>query len=146
MIKVTVSMLQLNGWVAVLIGSFILLDPVAVIDPYGIQANLSAGLMSELRAPGGLLIASGLMIVHCSLNAELFALGLQHSIMVYGGYGSARLVGFVLDGQPPSEILLATGIELVLFGISLMLLQMHRQAFQPAITGQLSKFSLFRRQ
>jgi len=116
--KLTVSLLQLNGWAAVLIGSYIVLDPVTMLAPYGLQSDLSAGLMSELRAPGGLLLICGLMIARCGLNSALHTQGLMLSIAVYGGYGGARLLGFILDGQPPIEILVATTIELVLLVLS----------------------------
>ncbi|MCG8416080.1 MAG: DUF4345 domain-containing protein [Pseudomonadales bacterium] len=118
--KFTVTLLQLNAWVAVLIGSFIVLDPVSMLSAHGLQSDLSAGLMSELRAPGGLLIAAGLLIAYCSLHDNSLEQGLFIAMLVYGGYGSARLIGFLVDGLPPMEILIATTIELVLFGLSLV--------------------------
>lgn len=117
--KLTVSLLHLNGWVAVLIGSFIVMDPISMLSNYGLQSDLSIGLMSELRAPGGLLIASGLLIVRTSLNSKLFDQGLLVSALVYGSYGSVRLLSMLVDGLPPMEILIATTIEIVLFVLSL---------------------------
>ncbi len=118
--KLTVSLLQLNGWVAVLIGSFIVIDPVSMLSNYGLPSDLSTGLMSELRAPGGLLIASGLLIIRYSLNSRLYDQGLLISVLVYGSYGSVRLISMLADGIPPMEILTATAIELLLFGLSLI--------------------------
>lgn len=118
--KTIVTLLHLNGWVAVLIGGFIVLDPVSLLSPYGLQTELSAGLLSELRAPGGLLFACGLLIVRSALNSDYYERGLQTSVLVYGSYGVVRLLAFALDGQPPMEILAATGIELVLCGLSLL--------------------------
>lgn len=119
MSKLVPTLLQLNGWVAALIGSFIMLDPITMLAPYGLQSELTAGLLSELRAPGGLLIGCGLMIVRCSLDSDLYRLGLTTSVLVYGSYGAARLLGFLLDGQPPIEILTAFAIEFVLFTLAL---------------------------
>lgn len=111
MSKFVIAQLHLNGWVAVLIGSFIVLDPVSMFASYGLQNELSAGLLSELRAPGGLLLVCGLMIVFCASRPATVQSGLLLSIMVYGGYGSVRLLAMLIDGLPPVEIQLATAIE-----------------------------------
>lgn len=118
--KVILALLHINGWVAVLIGSLIVLDPVSMLSSYGLQPDLSIGLLSELGAPGGLLIACGLMIIRSTMIQGLLTQGLQLSVMVYGSFGAVRLLGFVLDGQPPTEILIATSIELMLCGLSLL--------------------------
>ena len=70
MSRAAITLLHLNGWVAVLIGSFIVLDPVSMLSSYGLQPAPSTGLLSELRAPGGFLIASGLFIVRCALQRQ----------------------------------------------------------------------------
>lgn len=125
--KLIVSLLHLNGWVAVLIGCFILIDPETMFSSYGLPTDLSAGLMSELRAPGGLLISSGLLIVRNSLTTQRHQRGLQVSILVYGSYGIARLLSISLDGLPPAEILTAMGIELGLVLLSIIALTALRQ-------------------
>ena len=112
------TQLHVNGWVAVLIGSFITLDPASMLAPYGLQSELSAGLLSELRAPGGLLVCSGLVIVSCAVRPGNAHNGLLLSIMVFGGYGAARLLAILIDGLPPTEIQLATAIEVVLCALS----------------------------
>lgn len=116
----TLLLLHINGWTAILIGSLMVIDPVSMLHSYGLQSDLSAGLLSELKAPGGLLIASGLMMIRYSISEALHERGLQTAIMVYGGYGSVRLLGIAVDGMPPFEILVATGIELFLCGVSLI--------------------------
>jgi len=125
--KSIVALLQLNGWVAVLIGSFIVIDPASMLSAYGLQPDLSPALMSELRSPGGLLIACGLTIVRCALAIESYERGLTLSILVYGGYGITRLLSIVVDGEPAIEILLATAIEITLLILSgLTLLKLNR--------------------
>ena len=114
------AQLHVNAWVAVLIGSIIMLDPVSLLAPYGLQADLSTGLLSELRAPGGLLLVSGLVIVFCASRPSTAHSGILLSIMVYGGYGSVRLLAMLLDGLPPAEIQLATAIEVGLCVLSAM--------------------------
>jgi len=116
--KLLISQLHLNGWVAVLIGSFIIMDPVSMLGSYGLQGELSAGLLSELRAPGGLLFICGLVIVACASRPSTVHTGLLLSIMVYGGYGSVRVLAMLIDGLPPLEIQLATAIEVGLAVLS----------------------------
>lgn len=118
--KLIRTQLHLNGWIAALIGSFIVLDPVSMLSSYGLQNEISAGLMSELRAPGGLLLVCGLVIVSCSLRPAAIQNGLLLSAMVYGGYGSVRMLAMLIDGFPAMGIMLATAIELVLFMLSVV--------------------------
>lgn len=134
--RIIKTQLHLNGWVAVLIGSFIILDPVNLLAPYGLQAELSAGLLSELRAPGGLLLASGLVIVFCASRPSTARNGLLLSIMVYGGYGSVRLLAILLDGPPAAEIQLAMAIEAGLCLLSAMSLYKVQFRDGSAFSGQ----------
>lgn len=125
--KLTQVILQINGLVAILIGFTILLDPIAMLTPYGFQASVSTGLLSELRAPGGLLIVCGLMMSRYGFNSGDYRSGLQISIMVYGAYWSARMVGLLLDGSPPIEIWTAATIEFLLFFSSVLLMLKYRK-------------------
>jgi len=118
MSKLVKTQLHVNGWVAVLIGSFIIMDPASMLSSYGLQSELSAGLLSELRAPGGLLLVSGLVIVSCAARPSTVRSGLLLSIMLYGGYGSVRLLAMLLDGLPPVQIQLAAAIEVCLCVLS----------------------------
>ena len=135
MTRLIKSQLHLNGWVAVLIGSFIILDPVSMLTSYGLQSDLSAGLLSELRAPGGLLFVAGLAIVYCALQPARIQNGLLLSVMVFGGYGGVRLLAMVLDGLPPVAIQLATAVEISLCVLSLVSLNSNHLVKQPAYAG-----------
>lgn len=121
--KLTNALLHLNGWVAVLIGVFILLKPIAMLSPYGLQSELSNSLLSELKAPGSLLLVCGLAIVHSAMMPNLRERGLHLSIMVYGSYAAGRLLSTVVDGMPQMEILIALTIEAILCGLSIAALR-----------------------
>ncbi|MFK7864295.1 MAG: DUF4345 domain-containing protein [Pseudohongiellaceae bacterium] len=118
--KLINSLLHLNGWVAVLIGVFIVIEPISMLSPYGLQTELSNSLLSELRAPGGMLIVCGLTIVHSAVVPHFRERGLYLSAMVYGSYAGGRLLSIFLDGIPQIEILSALAIELTLCGLSLV--------------------------
>ena len=138
MTRLIQSILHLNGWVAVLIGSFIVIDPASMLASYGLQSELSAALLSELRAPGGLLIACGLAIVQSTFSADNFQRGLTFSIMVYGSYGGVRVLGIFFDGIPATGILMATAIEFVLCMVSIIALttlQKRRRNLVPTLTS-----------
>lgn len=121
--KLTNALLHLNGWVAVLIGIFVILKPIAMLSPYGLQSELSNSLLSELKAPGGLLLVCGLAIVHSAMIPNLRERGLYLSIMVYGSYAAGRLLSIIVDGFPQMEILIALTIEAMLCGLSIAVLR-----------------------
>ena len=138
MTRLIKSLLHLNGWVAVLIGSFIVINPVSMLASYGLQSDLSAALLSELRAPGGLLIVCGLAIVQSTLSADSMRRGLILSVMLYGSYGSVRVLGIVIDGMPATGILMATAIELILCVVSIITLTISHKRHRnlvPALTS-----------
>ncbi len=121
--KLTNALLHLNGWVAVLIGVFIVLEPISMLSPYGLQSNLSNSLLSELKAPGGLLFVCGLVIVRSAIIPSLRDRGLYLSIMVYGSYAAGRLLSILVDGIPQMEILVTLTIEAMLCGLSIAALR-----------------------
>ncbi len=128
------TLLQLNGWVLVLIGTYIILSPVGMLSPYGLQAELSAGLLSELRAPGALLLSSGLFIIHSAFNSSRHEQGFYLSVLVYGSYASARALGILLDGIPQIEIVAALAVELTLCGLSLAVLRSEKVLSHSAVS------------
>ena len=111
-------LLHINGWVAALIGVFIVVEPVTMLSPYGLQPELSNSLLSELRAPGGLLFFCGLAILYSAFTPNLRERGLYLSVMLYGSYATGRLLSILVDGMPQMEILAALTIESMLCGLS----------------------------
>lgn len=110
-------LLVISGLVALAIGALLVLDPVAFHATNAIDLGGNVDLLSEVRAPGGALIASGLLMI---VGAGATRLALPASLLgavVYLGYGFARVVGLVVDGTPSSGLVTAMVIELVLGGM-----------------------------
>ena len=79
-------------------------------------------LLSEIRAPGGLLATSALLILIGVFRQNLRSIALILTVLIYGSFGFSRLVSLVLDGIPSNSLLTATVIELVMAAIVLGML------------------------
>ncbi|MEO0537701.1 MAG: DUF4345 domain-containing protein [Cyanobacteria bacterium P01_A01_bin.123] len=119
------------------IGSTILLVPHAFYASDGIMLGNDPSLLSEIRAPGGLLASSGLLIFLGAFRAHLRSLSITLSVLVYGAFGLSRLVGFTLDGSPSNNLVMATGVELTVAAIGLVIL-----CRQPGADSTVSAYKL----
>lgn len=104
------------------IGGTILLVPHTFYASDGIVLGNDPSLLSEIRAPGGLLASNGLLILLGAFRARLRSLSITLTVLVYGAFGLSRLVGFALDGMPSSNFVMATGVELTVAAIGLVML------------------------
>ncbi len=118
----TVIYLVIAGLLLLAIGGGILLAPHAFHGSNGITLGNNPNLLSEIRAPGGLLASSGIVILIGAFRMQLRSRALQLSVLVYGSFGTARLASMVLDGMPSPAIVGATLLELVvaLFGLVIL--------------------------
>ena len=119
----TVIYLVIAGLLLLTIGGAILLAPHAFHGSNGIILGDSPNLLSEIRAPGGLLAASGIMILVGAFRDRLRASAVQLTTLVYGAFGLARLVSMALDGMPASSITAAASLELIVAFIGLVILR-----------------------
>lgn len=108
-----------SGAVLLTIGVSIMLSPVHFFAANGIVLTHNASLLNEIRAPAGLLITSGFIILTSLIIKPLRAYGWFISSLVYLSYGSSRLLSLALDGIPHHNIIYAAVIELALGLISL---------------------------
>ncbi len=114
--------LSVSGLLLVTIGGTILLVPHAFYASDGIMLGHDPSLLSEIRAPGGLLVASGLFILTGVLRSTVRSPALMLTVLVYGSFGLSRLVGFFLDGMPSNSLVIATAVELFMAGMGLVML------------------------
>lgn len=121
--KRTRATLIIGGLVATGVGAAILADPVAFYSSNGIQLEMNASLLSEVRASAGALLALGGLIGAGAFWRRLTLPSLLVSAVLYTAYGLARLVGFGLDGLPSDSLVYSTLIELVLGVVSAVALQ-----------------------
>jgi len=124
--------LTVSGLLLLVIGSTILLIPHTFYASDGIVLGNDPSLLSEIRAPGGLLVISGSLILIGVFRPTLRSLALMLTVLVYGSFGLSRLLSFYLDGMPSHGLMIAMVVELVVAGIGLVMLSR-----QPSVQPQL---------
>ena len=120
--NLTIIFLFAAGLLLLVIGGTILLIPHTFYASDGIILGNDPSLLSEIRAPGGLLAGSAVLILIGTFRHELRSLALTLTILVYGSFGLSRLLSLALDGMPSNNLMTATVIELVVAASSLILL------------------------
>ena len=118
-------LLAVSGTTGLAIGLAILFQPHAFLASSGISLGPDASLLSEIRAPGGLLLLGSLVTLSGAIRHNLTQTGLVFSALIYSTYGLSRLVSIVLDGMPSPSLQLAALIELVIGALSLFALLQH---------------------
>lgn len=118
--------LGLAGVLASIIGASILVVPRAFFAGNGVILSADPSLMSEIRAPGGLLLIAGVYLLHQALVSRHLRSALLVGAGVFGAYGIARLLSIFLDGVPSTSLIAATSVELVVSAILFGLAQVSR--------------------
>lgn len=116
------TFLFLSGLLLLAIGCGILLVPHAFHASNGIVLGADSSLLSEVRAPGGLLTASAVLILLGAFQASLRPTAMRLTVLVYGSFGLARLLSLALDGIPSTGLVASTVIELVVAAGGLLIL------------------------
>ncbi len=106
------SLLLISGLIAAGVGAATLFAPHQFHAMSGISLEDSASLMSEIRAPGGLLLVSGLLIALGAFVSRMMFSGLALSALVFLSYGLSRLWSMIADGMPANVLIQAAGLEL----------------------------------
>jgi hypothetical protein len=116
------SILGVSGMLLLAIGSAVLFKAETFAAANGIVLADSPSVLSEYRAPGGMLITSAVLILLGAVRTRFIRSGLALSALVYCSYGVSRLVGMISDGMPSIALTQATVIELLLGSLCLIAL------------------------
>ncbi|MEN8178294.1 MAG: DUF4345 domain-containing protein [Pseudomonadota bacterium] len=111
--KALKAILLVSGLIAAGIGGAILVVPEAFYASYGIDLGGNVSLLNEIRAPGGALLAAGILIISGSFVASLTFTALVVASLLYLSYGLSRILSFVIDGMPAEGLVQAAALELV---------------------------------
>lgn len=111
-------LLALSGLVLLGVGIAVLFDPIAFFAGNGIALTDNPSLLSEIRAPGTLLLVAGLLILVSAWRAVAMPTALGLATLVYAAYGTGRLLSLFWDGLPSSGLVGAATIELLLAGLN----------------------------
>jgi len=98
--KVLKGILILLGLPLTVLGSLRLFDPIKFFEFSGLVLDNQAGLLSEARGTGGVVVGFGLVIILGAFSQKLAYTSTIAAIVVFLGFGIARVLGFVLEGNP----------------------------------------------
>ena len=112
--KVLKTLLFVSGLILVGIGAATLFAPVDFLGTTGIDLGGQISLLSEIRAPGGALLASGILIMLGIFVAKLTFTSTVISTLMFLSYGLSRILSIIIDGTPAQAIVAATVLEIVI--------------------------------
>lgn len=108
------TFLIISGLILALIGAAILLVPEAMHALNGVDLGGRASLLNEVRAPGGALLASGVVIILGAFKSRFTYTAAIFSIVIYLGYGLARILSIAIDGTPSTGLMIICGLEIII--------------------------------
>lgn len=112
--KLLKSILFLSGLIAITIGGMILFTPVSFHATSGITLGDNISLLNEVRAPGGALLAMGVLITLGAFSAKLAFTSILLSTLLYLSYGLSRIVSMIVDGSPTEILILVAILEIII--------------------------------
>ncbi|MHA7057712.1 DUF4345 domain-containing protein [Aquimarina sp. M1] len=118
----TKVLLIISGATGIVIGYCLLFSPVAFEASAGISLGDDINLLSEIRAPSGLLLIGGIVIISGAFFSKLKVHSIRLSCLLYLSYGFSRLVSILFDGFPSESLQIALFVELFIGFISLFVL------------------------
>lgn len=125
--KVLKTILFVSGLVATGVGIAILFMPVAFYAGNGIELGGNIGLLNEIRAPGGALLAVGILIISGAFVAKLTFTSVVISMLMYLAYGISRILSMVIDGMPTEGLVNAAVLEIIIGLLSVFALLKYRE-------------------
>ena len=112
--KALKTILLISGLIASAIGATILFSPGAFYATYGIALADNVSLLNEIRASGGTLLTSGLLIMSGAFVDKLAFTAAVVSTLLYLSYGLSRVMSIAIDGMPVEGLVQAAVIEIVM--------------------------------
>ena len=103
----------------VIFGAWRLFDPIGFAGFGGFVLPDDAGLLSEVRAAGGAVAVSGVIVLLGAFRPQRSFVSIVLAAVIFVSFGVARLLGIALDGAPPSRIIQGMVTELVFGALAL---------------------------
>lgn len=125
--------LFLFGAIAIGIGFALLFFPIAFETSAGIFLDKNISLLSEIKAYGGIILSSGVIILLGAFINRLLPLSIGLSSLLYLSIGISRILSMFIDGIPTQTLVLATIAEITIGLISLFVFL---KVDKPAITKE----------
>lgn len=111
---ITKGLLLTSGVLAAGIAATILFAPNAFYSSYGIDIGSNVSLTNELKAPAGVLLIAGLLMLSGVFRAEFAATSLATATVTYLSYGLSRVLSMAIDGVPNGALVSAAVLEIAI--------------------------------
>ena len=125
--KVLKVILILLGLPLIIFGSWRLLDPISFFNFSGLLLSTDAGLLSEARGAGGAILGFGILIFLGAFKKKLAFTSTITAMILFLGFGIARIISLVVDGNPGSMIYQGIFSEFVFGLLALFALIKYRE-------------------
>lgn len=126
--------LVVSGLILLGVGSLLLFAPALMHASNGVELGSDPNLLSEVRAPGGALLALGALIVAGAFLPRITYAATLVAALVYGAYGLSRLVSMAIDGMPGPGLVITAGLEIAIGAVHFLLLRLgERTGAKPAV-------------
>jgi len=113
---VTRGALAVSGAILAITGASIMAAPRLFLVTSEVIIEHDAGLLSEVTAPSGLLVVTGVFMMVSAIRARLARLGLLAGALVYGSYAMSRFISMNLHGTPSDTLVIVAYFELGVAG------------------------------
>jgi hypothetical protein len=120
--RVLKANLLVSGTILLTVGCALLVAPAVMHAANGVDLGRDPSLLSEIRAPGGALVALGALVLAGVFLRRLRYAATLIAAAVFVAYGLSRLLSMTIDGIPASGIVVATGLEIALGALNIVLL------------------------
>jgi len=111
LIVLTLTLAVFGGWR--------LVDPIGFYAFSGLALPNDAGLLSEVRGAGGIMLVSGIVVGLGAVRHSWSRTAVVLAAVVFLSLGLSRLLGIALDGSPGAAVIQGMAIELILGGLAL---------------------------
>lgn len=120
--KLVKVLLVVAGITGIAIGGALLFDPIGFEASAGISLEGDINMLSEVRAPGGALLAGGILILSGAFISNFTHTSVLLASLFYLSYGFSRILGMIIDGIPATSLVTATVIEMIIGILSISIL------------------------
>jgi len=125
--KVLKGILILLGVLLTFMGFWRLIDPISFFEYSGLILSEDPGLLNEARGTGGAIVGFGLLILLGAFKKKLTYTSTIVAIVLFLGFGIARVISFAVDGNPGQALLKGIIGEFVLGLLALFALIKYRE-------------------
>ncbi|MDH5179898.1 MAG: DUF4345 domain-containing protein [Gammaproteobacteria bacterium] len=112
--KALKATLIISGLIGLYIGVEILLFPVKFYATSGIFLGDNISLLNEIRAPGGALLFSSILIIMGAFVPRLTFTSIILATLLYLSYGASRIFSMAIDGRPVEILIYVSALEIAI--------------------------------